>query len=207
MRATLYHAMDDTQLWELLLQGDVSVLELLYQRNYDLLVNYGLRYTIDKELIKDCIHDVFVKLHQSKALSFAACPRSYLVRALRNALLDKLSALNEHIVLTEFVFQIPDSTDLFESVFRKGDEELELSKQLLEAISHLSDNQKNVLYLRFVKDFSYNEIAEVLEINVQSSMNVVSRSLKKLRTLLILNELSVFGFIFLVHLLYVSAHF
>lgn len=202
MRQILYNTMNDSQLWELLLQGELPVLEVLYKRNYDLLLNYGLKYSSDKELVKDCIHDIFIKLHQSKTLSFTPCPRSYLVKALRNILFDKLTSLKEQLGIEEFVFSIPNSTDLFETLFPKSDEDIEFGKQLLEAMSHLSDNQRNVLYLRYVKDFSYNEIAEVLDINVQSSMNLASRSLKKLRKLLTDNELRMCELVLILNLLY-----
>lgn len=47
--------MDDIVLWGLLIKGDQKALEILYQRYYSLLLNYGLRCSTDKELVKDCI--------------------------------------------------------------------------------------------------------------------------------------------------------
>lgn len=178
---TLYEKMDDNDLWTSLVQGDKSVLEFLYKRNYSLLLNYGLKYSFDRELVKDCIHDVFIKIHKNRNLPSINFPRSYLIKALKYTLYDKLSAQKETQELSEYTFSIPDSADLFEQIFSQTDEQACLGKQLLEALSHLSDNQKNALYLRYVKDFSYNEIAEILDINVQSSMNLVSRTIKKLR--------------------------
>ena len=35
---------------------------LLYDKNVDNLFAFGSRFTADRELIKDCIHDVFVKV-------------------------------------------------------------------------------------------------------------------------------------------------
>lgn len=49
----------DESLWELLLKRDIEVLEILYRRHYDLLLNYGLKIYPDKELVKDCIQDLF----------------------------------------------------------------------------------------------------------------------------------------------------
>lgn len=57
--------MDDIALWGLLIKGDQKALEILYQRYYSLLLNYGLRCSTDKELVKDCIQDLFISLYQN----------------------------------------------------------------------------------------------------------------------------------------------
>ena len=166
-----FNEMDDMTLWSSLIEGNLRALEILYKRHYALLLNYGLKFCQDIELTKDCIQDVFVKLHKSKELSQAVSPRAYLLRALRNTLYDNLLLSKE-------------SHDLFEQLFLKNDEDMQLSKQLLKALSSLPSNQKTILYLRFVKELSHKEIAEIMNINVQSSMNLVSRALIKLRSLM-----------------------
>ena len=53
--------------------------------------NYGLKLTIDKELLKDCIHDIFVKLYTKKdELGTIDNLRSYLFISLKNKLCDEL---------------------------------------------------------------------------------------------------------------------
>ncbi len=59
---------------------------------------------------------------------------------------------------------------------------MQLSKQLLK-LSFPAFQSKTILYLRFVKELS-QKIAEIMNINVQSSMNLVSRALIKLRSLM-----------------------
>lgn len=189
MQLTLYNDMNDTDLWSLLLRGDQNVLEVLYKRHYALLLNYGLKCCIDKELIKDCIQDIFIKLHKSQILSTTASPRVYLLKSLRNAIYDKLSTQKESYEFNEETFFIPDSQDLFEHLFAKSDEDLRLAKQLLNAISQLPANQKSVLYFRYVKELSYKEIAEIMDFNVQSSMNLANKALSKLRTMFEDNQL------------------
>ena len=85
--------LDDETLWILLLKGNMMTLELLYRRYYDLLLNYGLKFCQDKELVKDCIQDLFVKLHQSRNLSGTDHVRTYLLRSIKNLLMDKLSSI------------------------------------------------------------------------------------------------------------------
>lgn len=179
-----FNEMDDMTLWSSLIEGNLRALETIYKRHYALLLNYGLKVCQDIELTKDCIQDVFVKLHKSKELSQTVSPRAYLLKALRNTLYDNLLLSKETTSLDEFAFHISESHDLFEQLFFKNDEDLQLSKQLLKALSSLPSNQKTILYLRFVKELSHKEIAEIMNINVQSSMNLVSRALMKLRGLM-----------------------
>ena len=181
--------MDDIALWGLLIKGDQKALEILYQRYYSLLLNYGLRCSTDKELVKDCIQDLFINLHQNTHINVTNITvRSYLLKALRNNLTYKLATNKEADSLDDSVFHIPLNEDLFEQLFPKNDHDLQLARRLLVAISQLSPNQKTVLYLRYVQELSYKEIADVMDMNIQSSMNLSSRALAKLRTLVTQDE-------------------
>lgn len=177
--------MDDTTLWFLLIKGDQKALEVLYQKYYSTLFNYGLKCSTDRELIKDCIQDLFINLYQNTHIKHTdVTVRSYLLRALRNNLTYKLMSNKETDSLDNSVFHIPANEDLFKRVFSKDDHDMWLGHRLLEAISQLSSNQKTVLYLRYVEELSYKEISDIMDMNIQSSMNLSSRAIAKLRTLM-----------------------
>lgn len=181
----LSNEVDDLALWNLLVKGDRKALEILYQKYYSLLLNYGLKCNPDKELIEDCIQDLFINLYRNTSINTTDITvRSYLLRALRNNLICKLNSRKEENSLDDSSFHIPTNEDLFEQLFPKNDHDLQLGRQLLDAISQLPPNQKSILYLRYVKELSYKEIADVMDINVQSSMNLANRALTKLRTLI-----------------------
>ena len=183
---TASNKMDDKVLWDLLIKGDQKALEILYQRYYLLLLNYGLRCSTDRELVKDCIQDLFINLYQNTRINVTSVTvRSYLLRALRNNLTYKLMSDKAADSLDNSVFHIPVNEDLFDQLFPKNDRDVWLAHRLLEAISQLSPNQKTVLYLRYVEDLSYREIADVMNMNIQSSMNLFSRALAKLRSLMV----------------------
>ena len=61
------HTLSDSLLWKRFLEGDSSAYTQIYNRTVQDLFRFGLLYTSDKELIKDCIHDVFVKIHMNRA--------------------------------------------------------------------------------------------------------------------------------------------
>lgn len=177
---------DDLMLWDLLIQGDRNALEVLYKKYYSILLNYGLKYTQDKELIKDSIHDLFVNLYQNKKINIQNISvQAYLMKSLKNNLLYKLiGEKRTGESLDELSFEIPTDEDLFEQIFPQNDHYHTLAKNLLKAIQELSPNQRSILYLRYVKELSHKEIAEILDINEQSSMNSTHRALHKLRSLM-----------------------
>lgn len=45
----------------------------------------------------------------------------------------------------------------------------------------LTGRQKEIIYLRFIHEMSFDEISEIMEINIQSARNLLVRSMEKLR--------------------------
>ena len=62
----------------------------LYDKHVDSLFSFGSKFTSDRELIKDCIQDVFVKLFNKKETLDKVCNiESYLYVSLRNRINDE----------------------------------------------------------------------------------------------------------------------
>ena len=97
--------MNDIELWKLVLKGDSSALSMLYCRYYELMLNFGLKYSPDVDLVKDCIQDVFVKICSSRRLSDLSYVKSYLLASMRNVLIDRMSALKAEENIEEYVGQ------------------------------------------------------------------------------------------------------
>ena len=59
------------------------------------------------------------------------------------------------------------------------------NKIVVDEIHHilkgLTGRQKEIIYLRFVHEMSFEEISEIMEINIQSARNLLTRSMEKLR--------------------------
>lgn len=181
MQHISYSNMKDTALWDLVLKGDMEALSLLYKKYYELLLNFGINYILDEDFVKDCIQDVFVKICMSKQLSPTEYVRSYLLTSLKNMIADKLSSLKMTEDLDEF-FDLKIEDTALETLFKDNDEALQLSKKLVNAYRSLPQNQRMSIYLHYIKGLSYKEMAVVLNIAPQSSMNLVSRALTNLRS-------------------------
>jgi RNA polymerase sigma-70 factor (ECF subfamily) len=179
----LYLSLSDTELWNLFIEGDDRVLEFVYTRQYRALMAYGLKLCMDEELVKDCIQDLFVKLYVNrKSLTKITNINTYLVKALKNTIYNKLSRTVPMLELENMPFELKVKDD-FLSLFSENDEELKQRGRLREIIKRLPSRQQEIIYLRFVRELSYEEIGEILEINYQSVKNLTSRMMHKIRSL------------------------
>ena len=163
----------------------LEVLELAYKTHYNLLYNYGLKLANDSTLIEDLIQDTVLKLCKRGNLEDISNLKVYLLRALRNAIYDYYAARHDSLYINEVEFSLSDDEDSFRHFFTRDDEEIHQYHSLLKAIHSLPPQQKQILYLFYIKEFSHKEIGEILDITPQASMNSVSKALRKLREILL----------------------
>ena len=172
---------DDTQLWNDFLNGDQKAFNMIYTANIQKLFRYGLNFSQDESLVKDCIHDVFVDLNKYRSnLKSTNNIQLYLFKALKNAIIRSINKNRKqyNIENIDVPFFYEES---FEEVIIENDSELHRINQIREALSTLSNRQKEALYLKFNSGLDYDEISSILNINYQSARNLVHRSIEKLR--------------------------
>lgn len=174
--------MTDIELWTRILKGDKVAFEELYHRYYSPLFGYALRLSFDEETIKDCLQDIFVKIYVNhSSLPALSYVKSYLYRTLINALLDSTKAVrNRSLPLDQYV-DIPTDDAGLMRIFETNDSDLKKVRLLKKGFRQLSSKQRNAIYFRFIQDFSWDELADMFEMSSHSCMNLVGRSVTKLR--------------------------
>ena len=152
----------------------------LYEEQVDSLYSYGCKFTCDRELVKDCIHDIFVKLYEKEDISTIRNKKFYLLRSLKNRLLDELSrAQPENIDEATFSY-LQEVTD--EERLMDINETDQLRKKYIEKIfENLTGRQKEAVYLYYIEELTYEEICQLLGMNYQSVRNIIHRALVRLR--------------------------
>lgn len=176
-----YSLLTDVELWCLFLKGDKKALAYIYKQQYRFLLAYGIKLCSDSELVRDCIQDLFVKLYTNrKNLNHTVNINTYLIRSLKRRLYDEMSEPYQILDIENLPFDFTADDD-FVTRFSETDEEWLQKYKLQKAIELLVPNQREIIYLRFIRELSYEEIGEVLNINYQSAKNLLSRSLAKLR--------------------------
>lgn len=168
------------------------ILKQAYEDHADSLFAYGCRFTKDKELVKDCIHDLFVYIYEKDRLSQIQDFRSYLLRSFRNRLVQELSSASTQDVSESAGFQLwPDARSV-EEEYIEQEHYLETDSFLKRAFSFLSQRQQEAVYLHYIEGMPYDAICELMGMNNQSVRNLIHRAMTKLRTKLDARELLMF---------------
>lgn len=169
--------------WELFREGNEHAFSELFALTSDKLYRYGTKFVKDKELVKDCIQELFIKLYENRLhLPALSNPLFYLFCLLKNLLIDTIRHNQRMVYISpeELPFQVQFAFN------QENDEEPDdnIKARFEEVLSLLSDRQKEVIYLRFQADMSYEEISQLLGINNQSVRNIIYRAMEKIRTCL-----------------------
>ena len=169
--------------WAKLKNGDVNALGDLYDLYADVLFVYGMQFFADKNQVMDAIHDLFLNLYKYRNnLADTDNVSYYLCRSLKNTIL-KTSSEKFLVVHIE---QQKSSDKSIEDHIIQEELQSERSFTLAKAVNVLSKTQKKGLFLRFTEEYSYEEIADIMDVSVQTSRTIIYRAIKTLRKELLL---------------------
>jgi RNA polymerase sigma factor (sigma-70 family) len=164
--------------WKDFKSGNLAAYSLIYRKYFFVLYNYGLKFCSDKELIKDCIQDLFIKIWNNREnLNDTTSVKYYLFTSLKNKLIDALKSSNQRLKMSDDVMNL--------EIIDDSDSESELfyfqKEKVFRAMNKLSQHQQKVLEMKFYKNQSNQEIAQELGITIQSVYNSVFKTLRSLR--------------------------
>jgi RNA polymerase sigma factor (sigma-70 family) len=172
--------------WPALRRGDPAAFAALLRDHYRPLFNYGVRLMQDGDFVKDCIQDVFAEIWQRREqLGEILQIRYYLLKALRRRLFrEQTRWLNRREDLNEpdespygFAVEFSIETQRIEQDIAEAQ-----TLHLQRLLNDLPKRQREVLYLRFYQDLSYEQISEVMELRPQSVYNLVHEAIRRLRS-------------------------
>lgn len=167
-------------LWMQFLNGNEIAFSQLYCLCFDDLLAYGRKVGGDNEMVEDSIQDLFLKLYQKKIiLEDNTKLRPFLFRALKNLIYNQLfrNAKLQSLPDYEFAFDLDYTIDEHLSLVHDQG----LSDEVYHILKGLTGRQKEIIYLRFIHEMSFEEISEIMKINIQSARNLLSRSIEKIR--------------------------
>ena len=162
--------------------GDDRAYAELYDMYVQMLYNYGLKLTSDQELLKDCIHDVLVKLYMKRNdKSVINNLSSYLLISLKNRLVDEFRRQT---------FTNPNEVETYD--YRQAAEDVERdylcqeratvqSAQVAYLMKHLTRRQRQAITLYYLEERKYAEICSIMQMNYHSVRNLMHRGMLKLR--------------------------
>ena len=162
--------------------GDEKAFSSLYNMYAVALLNYGMCLTSDKEMVRDCVHDVFVKLLVKCKTSKISKVSSYLFISLRNRLTDEFrrgsfstdTPINDN--------KMRRSEESAEELFIRQEDDSILHADVSKLFAELTPRQRKAFNLYFIEQKKYDEICHILQMNYPCVRNLVHRGMMKLRS-------------------------
>ncbi len=170
------HSNIDFDLWEGFRSGCRKSFKTIYEDNIKTLLSYGYRLTTDRQLVEDCLQDMFIQLWDGRhKIQISKSIRSYLLISFRRRIFKQLSQehkFNDYSDL-ENLSIIPEAYVTFQ---------LNETRYLLrKAIRSLTSRQQEILFLKFNLGFRNEEISDTMNLSVKSVYNLVSTSIRRLK--------------------------
>lgn len=163
-------------------QGDQNAFMSLYDMYAEMLLNYGLCITSDKELVEDCVQDVFIKLISKSQDLQVTKVTSYLLISLRNRLLDEFRRKNYMTETAVEDIRISSTTvEDVENSYILDESSLNNVRKVQILMDELTPRQRQVFTLYYIEQRKYEDICDIMQMNYHSVRNLVHRGMLKLR--------------------------
>ena len=170
---------DQMTLWNQFRKGDTLAMESIYRHYYQSLFNFGHQICHEQELVRDGIHNLFMDLWRRRTnLGQTDNLKLYLFKGLRRQLIHCMERERKVVSVDDMLSAMID-VDLSDD--KPNEENEQQAVTLKQAVHNLSKRQKEVIFLRYYENLSCEEIAEVMQININTVYNNVSLAIKKLK--------------------------
>lgn len=175
--------MERTQVyWAQFKQGNQQAYATLYSMYAALLLRYGRKIIQDREVVKDCLHDLFVELWRNRqTLGNPESVKNYLLKSMRTKLYKKLKG--DKWVLTDRMEEegavAQESSPEFAIIQEQFAAE---QRQTIEnGLKQLSKRQREIIFLLFYEEMSPNEVAHVMSLTIRTVYNTTYNAIQVLK--------------------------
>lgn len=172
---------NDSNLWDSFINGNEGAFSMFYKKNYTKLYSYGMSLGLDDDQARDIIQELFIKLYANPLLiKDTSTIQSFLFVSVRNAFINHIKFKKKHINYQQIDnFEFPY---VVENNRLEDEEEIKIIKAKVDKIiSTLTPRQKEIIYLRFLQQMEYDEIAQVMNMTEQAARNLIHRAVEKAR--------------------------
>lgn len=173
----------ERNLWKEVKCGNKVAFVEVYNLFFDDLLRYGWQLIRNQAFVEDALHDIFVSIWDKREkLPDVNHIKLYLMSALRRTLIRKVKKekiLNNRL-LNEYGDSVAETPSFLDETIDRINEE-ETNLKIKQAISQLTERQKEIIYLKFYQNLSYKEIADLLHLDQKYTYNLTARALAGLR--------------------------
>lgn len=158
-------------------------IEFIYNTYVDDLYSYAMYLGFDNEIVMDAIHDVFINLYAKKdTIDDIKNLKYYLTRSLKNTLINIYKSNQRSTSLHNLEETQEDTFDIEDKLI--SEENAIIIKEKIEAmLSILTVRQREIIYLRYVQEHDYNEIAKIMNITPGACRKLVHKAMQRLKNI------------------------
>ncbi|QTD38623.1 RNA polymerase sigma-70 factor [Polaribacter batillariae] len=184
--------MDNNLIIKQLKNKDKKVFRNCYELYFEDLVLYANKYVYDFSISEDIVQEVFVQLWmQANTINIKVSFKSYIYKMVKNRSLNYLKSVK--IVDTENYIELSNLivSDLDVSDFSEEEREAKYQK-IMQVVQTMPKKMQKIFKLKFIENYKYKEIADELNISINTVKTQLKRAKVKFDKSLILFLLFLF---------------
>ena len=172
----------DQFIWKSLKEGDLRAFSTLFEIYYPQLYGYGLKISKDICLTEDSLQDFFLYIYDHREnLSDLDTIAPYLFTSYKRFL---INLIKKEKKITKTDFSQEDVLDIqfsAEELITNKEMDSFKTKNISFLLNKLPKRQKEAIYLKYYSGLKATEIAEIMNINYQSVVNILYKAIKSLK--------------------------
>lgn len=175
-------AIDESLLWDNFKNGNELAFSIIYKRYVQRLYNYGMHNCKDKDLVLDCVQELFTHLWERReTISSVGSVNFYLLKSFRRLITAKIVAQKKFLPNFQGTVNHFEFIPSIEQFLIDAEMENQQAVRLKNSIKALSKRQREALFLKFFNELSYHEVASIMDLRVDSVYNLISKAIDILR--------------------------
>lgn len=174
---------EESEIWRDFKNGSELAFSLIFSKYFSDLYSYGLKIANDKELVKDTIQELMIRLwSRRETLGEVTSIKHYLLKSLRRSLIKALKSQKKRVFdLRLFTDYQPDIAFSAEEAIILEESAQATDTYLTMLLNGLPKRQKEAIYLKYYSELDFEEVADIMGLHYQSVVNHIHKAFKVLR--------------------------
>ena len=167
----------DLENWQKIVAGDATAFSELFYKYYKPLYQFAGRFVKDAQSAENIVQEIFVNLWLNRnTLNIKSNLKIYLFSSVKNQSLNYLAKQKRIDALEQKI----EGQKLTENSVEENYLKKEWRQAVLQAIDRLPQQCRQVYTMKRYNDLKYSEIAEILNISVNTVKTQMKRAIKSL---------------------------